>query len=103
MDEKDDEDVLFMGPDVGEDRDIRPFVRRRPGQDFEAGLMRPVRDGEPLDQDAVFLEHKGPGPVYRVTNVFEPKESGIRSRPSTDDYRDGWDRIFGNKTPVGQA
>lgn len=100
-DEKDSEDVLFMGPDLK--GDVRPFVRRKPGHGFEAGLMRPVKDGEPIGNDAVFLEHKGPGPIYKVSEVFQAPNQPARSKPTTENYREGWDRIFENKAPVGQA
>lgn len=91
------EDTLVMGPDLGQGR--RPYVRQNEeGVGF--GVMRPVKDGEPLTEDAFVVEHQGPGPVYKVTPVFEKSS---KTKPATPDYRKGWDRIFGRKQTVGQA
>lgn len=94
---KTDEDVLVLGPDLGENH--HPFYRKN-SSGIQAGIMRPVKEGETLTEDALFIEHQGPGPVYKVTPVFEKSS---RSKPATADYRDGWNRIFGGKAHVGSA
>lgn len=91
------EDVLVLGPDLGENH--RPYCRKN-SSGIQAGIMRPVKDGETLTEDAVFIERQGSGPVYKVTPVFEKSS---RSKPATAEYRDGWNRIFGGKTHVGSA
>jgi len=96
-DSTEDEDVLLMGPDLGDDS--RPFYRKN-SEGLHAGLMRPVKEGQPIPEDAFQVEHKGPGPVYKVTPVFDKNS---HSRPATAAYKKGWDRIFGGKSVVGQA
>lgn len=90
-----DEDTLILGPDLGNER--RPFFRRN-SDGIQAGIMSPVREGMPLPDDSFFIEHQGPGPVYKVTPLGKSK-----SKPTTAGYRMGWDRVFGGKPTVGQA
>lgn len=94
---EEDEDVLLMGPDLGDE--VRPYYRQN-SDGVRAGLMRPVKEGQPLPEDAFSVEHRGPGPVYKVHPVFDKNS---HSRPATAAYKKGWDRIFGGKPTVGQA
>jgi hypothetical protein len=57
-----------------------------------------VADGESLPEDS-FLVEQIEGNRYRYTKV----EHQGPVRVATPAYRDGWDRIFGNKQVVGQA
>jgi hypothetical protein len=90
-----DDDTLIMGPDLGNER--RPFFRRN-SDGIQAGIMSPVKEGMPIPEDSFYIEHQGPGPVYKVTPLGKSK-----SRPTTREYRKNYDRIFGGKTTVGQA
>jgi hypothetical protein len=92
---QDEEDTLVMGPDLGNER--RPFLRRN-SDGIQAGIMSPVKEGMPLPEDSFYIEHRGPGPVYKVTPLGKSK-----SRPATAGYLKGWDRVFGGKQTVGQA
>lgn len=93
----DDEDLLVMGPDLGEDQ--RPFIRKN-SEGLHAGILKLAREGEPISEDALHVQHRGPGPLYDVKPVFDKNS---RSRPASAGYRKGWDRIFGGKPTVGQA
>jgi hypothetical protein len=63
----------MLGPDLGGNQ--RPFYRKN-NEGIHAGILRPVKEGEVLTEDAVYLEHQGPGPLYKVTPLFE--KSGSR-------------------------
>lgn len=92
-----EEDVLVMGPDLGDES--RPFCRKN-SEGIHAGIMRPVKEGEALNERAFTVEHKGPGPLYNVRPILS---KNAHSRPATAAYVKGWDRIFGGKATVGQA
>lgn len=107
-------DVLELGPDLGDGH--HPYVRHRPNCTLETGIIKAKQPGNdeaaPRCDGIVRLSHIGPGQVYTVETLYE------RSRPPTDvaaaqhsgpamvasdDYRNGWDRIFGSPKPIGQA
>jgi hypothetical protein len=92
---KDEEDTLIMGPDLGNER--RPYLRKN-SAGVQAGIMSPVKEGVPLPEDSFYIEHQGPGPIYKVTSLGHSK-----SKPATAGYRKNYDRIFGGKQTVGQA
>lgn len=91
------DDLLVMGPSLGEGGQ-RPYVRQNE-EGTRVGVLRPVKEGESLTEDALVVEHRGPGPIYKVTPVFDK----AKSRPSTESYRQGWEKVFGGGRTVGQA
>lgn len=97
-------DVVRMGPDVGSG--FRPFVRHTTDHRVEGGFLRQAREGEPLQDGAVLLSETEDSGVYNVDYEYKaPGQKVTTSGPAqvaTDNYRRGWDNIFGNKT-VGQA
>lgn len=101
-------DVVRMGPDVGGGH--RPFIRHTADHRVEGGFLRQAREGEPLQDGAVLLSETEDSGVYNVDYEYkaEGQKAGQKAAGSgpaqvaTDDYRRGWDNIFGNKT-VGQA
>jgi hypothetical protein len=97
--------VAQVGPDA------HLFVRHKEGCGREVGVLRPVKEGEPLTSGNVFrLEAKEGDPgVYRVRDdvaIPNPGGSGSsgkgHSGAATDAYRSGWEGIFGKPT-VGEA
>jgi len=105
--EKHDDDHVHLGPRVGEDGVA--FVRCHPDGTTHAGVLRPAKEGEPLYDGAIRLEHRGPGPVYNVIDEYKREtpqqcceERSGPAKVTTDAYRNGWDNLFGNQT-VGQA
>ena len=95
------EDVLFMGPETGCEHGHRPYVRQTETGEIHVGIIRPIKDGEPIYDEAMQLEHKS-GSIYNVHSVYKPPTSRSKSAVATESYRDGWDRLWGNKT-AGQA
>jgi len=95
-------DELIAGPVLP--GGVRPFIRHTKDHQICSGIMRPVREGEPLYEGAVHLEHKQ-GDTYKVTDIFEPPAEATSKGPAKVNsraYRANYDAIFGNRT-VGQA
>lgn len=86
-------------PDV---RGQVPFVRHTADHEVLVGLMRPVREGEPLDASSFRLEHRS-GPCFAVKPALENTDHKGPAKVSTDAFRNGWDSIFGKRLPAGQA
>ncbi len=99
------------GPDVAllyaptDDGKGARVLRAREGA-IETGEVRPVRDGQPLQQgELVRLSPRdGASCLYDVEVLHDAKtepassEETSRGRPAqvaSDDYRMNWDRIFG--------
>lgn len=98
-------DELQMGPCV--DGDARLFVRHKPDHERVMGVMRPVREGEPLTGNVFSVEPKDPANgVYHVKDIPIPTPAGAsKEKPAmanSREFLDGWERTFGRQ-PVGQA
>lgn len=90
-----------MGPPVG--GDIFPFIRHRSNCTTEAGFVKQAKEGEPLYDGAVLLEPRGQEPgAFNVVSTYKAQKSGP-AQVATNEYREGYDRIFGGSQPVGQA
>jgi len=87
-------DTLIMGPSV-DGAGSRICIRHLPDHEIELGVVRPLRDGQPIasGSEVVSLEHLG-GSEYSVEHIY-----GGPAKVTSDAYRAGWDRIFGR----GQA
>lgn len=104
-----DNDFMKVGPDLGDG--FRPYVRHKSDCSMETGWVKPHADGEPIGfaDGLVQLEGREGSDVFNVRTLYErPRQAdtaGEKSGPamvSSDAFRSGWDRIFGNKT-IGQA
>lgn len=99
------QDVLSIGPEIG--NGYTPYMRHRPNGAIETGVGRAVQEGQPVHgKRLMYLEHRGPGPVFDITDSVDVPAAGDSKGPAmvaTKGYCDGWDRIFGGSTPVGQA
>lgn len=98
-------DELCVGPSVGGDAHL--FVRHTADHRHVPGIMRPVREGEPLTSDVLHVTPKDPkNGVYHVEEIQVPStpsmSSGRPAKVTSDAFRTGWDGIFG-KQSVGQA
>src|SRR5512137_2075986 len=109
-------DMLVPGPDLG--NGMRTFSRHMPDHTVVEGVMRPLKEGEPIMSGGVFaLKPRRDGtPICDVEPIDIPgqpeeapcsccQEGGQKgpARVATRAYRSGWDRIFGGKPEVGQA
>lgn len=101
------EDEIKVGPSVGDD--ARLFVRHTADHHQVLGVMRPVREGEPLTGNVFTVEPKDPANgVYKVTDLPLPKPAPSThagpARANSREFLDGWERTFGGRSAaVGQA
>jgi len=97
-------DELMAGPELP--GGARPYIRHTPDHQFQAGVMRPVREGEALYDGAFHLEHKD-GPIYRVTDLYSKSEATLGHKGpanvTSPAFRENYDNIFGKKVAVGSA
>ncbi len=104
-------DRISIGPDIGLGS-IRPCIRHTPDHQIKHGWVKDMHDGEPIAPGAsvVTMSYDDQHGDYRVDSEVSLKDRHppcqSKSGPamvSSDEYRTGWDRIFGNKAPVGSA
>ena len=89
-----------MGPPDA--KGFQPFIRHDSNHEITAGFAKRVENGEPLMPGAVFVEASPEPGTFNVIGSYQPEGSGP-PRVSSNEYREGWDRIFGGQQPVGQA
>jgi hypothetical protein len=95
--------------DRTEDNEGFQILRRR-GEDapVEVGTMRPLREGQPIDGEVVSLRQRRDLPfLYDVkTELADPEpRRGTSDGPAqvaSDEYRRGWDAIWGRRAPAGR-
>ena len=97
--------LVYGVSDDGAGLDI---IRRRQGR-FEAGTVRPLEDGKPIQGEVVRLKPRQQTPmVCDVESEFTPEltrasTSHGPAQVATDQYRKNWDAIYnkgGRKPPV---
>jgi hypothetical protein len=101
---------VAMIVDRTEDNEGFQILRRR-GEDapVEMGTMRPLREGKPIDGEVVSLRQRRDLPfLYDVkTELSEPESRRATSdgpaQVATEDYRRGWDAIWGRRLPARDA
>lgn len=91
-------DRVWVGPDLGDGH--RPAVRVDPVGNVHVGTLCPAR---PETEHVMDLKQVD-GPLYEVVREAHaaPPASGP-PKVSSEAYRSGWARVFGNKQTVGQA
>jgi hypothetical protein len=104
----DRDDEVSIGPGIG--GNARVCMRHTADHRQIPGIMRPIREGEPLTGHVVTIEPKDPqNGIYRVTGdltIPSPHAAQMsRGKPakvSTEAFRTGWENVFGKQT-IGQA
>jgi len=109
-------DIVELGPELG--NGMRVGVRHTADHRMEVGQVRVPQEGENLT-GCRLLMGKSDGQRMFVEDELDLRggcrdeasmphaatyEQGSRGRPAkvtTDEYREGWDRIF--RPPIGQA
>jgi hypothetical protein len=76
-------------------------MRHREDHTLQACLLRPLSDGQPIPPGAELVRlSKKEGDCYNVQSLYKsPGPANV----TTDEYRVGWDRVFGARTPRGEA
>ncbi len=98
-------DEITLGPDLG--GGIYPAVRHAADHTIHVGTVRLREEGQPLTNHTLILDPKEGSTfnvIGEVTAKGETRESpGGPAMVSSNAYRNGWDRLFGGKQPVGEA
>lgn len=98
----DESDVAFLGPPApGGGVHV---LRHRSDHSMETGVLRPLEDGRPIHGEIVQIRKRENGPGF---DVLPPEDAlagqGGPPMVNSQAYKDGWDTIFGKKTPAGEA
>jgi hypothetical protein len=98
-----DGDTIVLGQNIG---GVYPFVRHHANHHVAQGFaqIRPI-DGVPAP-GSTLLKHRE-GNTFDAYQVQKGGSDGasLKGPPAvtTNAYRNGWDNLFGKKSPVGQA
>jgi hypothetical protein len=93
-------DVAFV---YGKDAQGTHIVRRRSGEaPLETGLLRPLREGQPIEGEIVTLTPRADVPLlFDVkSELADPRPRPTRDGPAqvaSDAYRRGWDAIYSGR------
>ena len=102
-------DELVAGPEIG--NGSRLFVRHTADHKVMAGVMSPVREGQPLMPGAFNLEPIEGTDRFKVEDLPSmpvPRMEAAAAAPkgpakvNSAAYKSGWDNVFG-KQVVGEA
>jgi hypothetical protein len=89
--------ALVVGRD---EHGVHVLRRRGPDAPVEAGVLQPLVEGRPITEEVISLRSRPDAPlVFDVSTVLErPTPRAVPDGPSqvaTDEYRKGWDTIWG--------
>jgi hypothetical protein len=94
------EDVVLFGPPTEDGEGYR--VLRHTNDETLMGTVRPLKHGKPIQGEAVRLApRQGPLPLYDVVHDDEARSGP--AKVNSREFLAGWDRIFGQRSTVGQA
>lgn len=92
--------ALVVGP-TEDQQGFRVLRKRSEDAPVELGTVRPMKEGEPIDGEVVKMRPRKNVPfVYDVKSVMDaPKRFTSDGPPqvATDEYRRGWDAIWGKR------
>lgn len=91
-------DVVVLGPPSADGEGFH--VLRAREERLEAGELRALEQGKPIQGEVVTLEPRKNQPrVLDVTDSWVPPGPRAKgpAKVSTQAYRDGWDEIFGRR------
>lgn len=98
-------DVAFV---FGRDEHGTHILRRRSEEaPVEAGILRPLREGKPIDGEVVTLSARSDMPMlFDVKSELPDPHAASRAandkpaQVATDAYRKGWDAVWGRRRPA---
>jgi hypothetical protein len=93
MGKSDAKDYVILGK-VVDDKGSRRCIRHKADHQWEAGTVTPVRQGDPIQHALVVNNTSDEQGRFEVT-----AEIRVDGPPKvvTNEYREGWDRVFGKK------
>jgi hypothetical protein len=100
------EDVLF--PHARTEDGAGLHVLRKRGDAIEAGVVRAMREGQPLHGELVKLAQREGTPLFDVEVLHDarsqtpPPRLGRPARVASARFREGWDRIWGEQDGAGE-
>jgi hypothetical protein len=101
---KTNRDFIVLGPETPHGQ---ACIRHRPDESIHVGVLRSVKEGVPIVAGAELVKVRPAGDgTYDVTSIYggsSEESSNGPAQVATDEYRDGWDRVFGSKGTVAQA
>ncbi len=96
--------ALVVGP-TADHEGVHVLRKRGEDEPVELGTVRPMKEGEPIDGEVVKLRPRKDEPfVFDVKTMMSGRKAGHGERRltsdgppqvATDDYRKGWDAIWG--------
>ena len=97
--------ALVVGTDGG---DVQILRRRSEDAAVEAGVLRPLQEGKPINGEIVSLRQRPEFPLlFDVKTELPDTADRTQDGPpqiATDAYRKGWDAIWGQgSNPVGNS
>lgn len=91
------EDVVLLGPPTADGGGVH--VLRAREERLEAGELRPVEQGKPLQGEIVALAPRKDNP--RICDVKDSYGAGAKAKGpaqvATKAYRDNWDEVFAQR------
>lgn len=80
------------------------YVRQRPNDEMEVGLLRNPQEGKPMNSPLAMKAVNETG-LYEVEELVSGTLAPSKgpAKVNSDEFRTGWDRIFGGPKTVGQA
>src|SRR5947208_13560512 len=96
-------DVAMIVDRTDDNEGFQILRRRGEDQPVEVGTMRPLRQGKPIDGEVVSLRQRRDLPfLYDVKTELPDSEphratSDGPAQVATDQYRRGWDAIWGRR------
>ena len=95
----------------GRDENGMHILRRRSEEaPVEAGVLRPLREGKPIDGEVISLIPRQEAPqLFDVKTELPDPRAGNRTssegpaQVATDAYRRGWDAVWGGRRRPSQT
>jgi hypothetical protein len=98
-------DTLYVGPGID---GVHPCVTKTADNQHVPGRVRALKHGENIIGEALITQPTDEPGIYKVVDTIQgqaapetPKATNGPAQVATDEYRDGWERIFGAKPAVG--
>jgi hypothetical protein len=100
-----DSDRLILGPDLGDGS--RPCIRHLPDHSIQTGVARLMKEGQPINgyDEILTICYDQQHGDFEVKSAYTPPTAAHKgpAMVTSNEYRTGYERIFGFKQVVGEA